>query len=167
MANIDPHVVATYLWPILGVFTLAVAYFVGLRPILRQTPVFKSVYDAEAGLLYSVNIKFANVKQKLVGLFFSAASILVLAHDEIAPLITQAGVDPSLILPKVPTWVWPVSTIIILWIINYLRNRADRHAQANAIALLQAGQPLVAPAPGLPITTLPSPTPVPLGQKAV
>jgi len=163
MSSLDPHVLANYLLPVLVVFTLFVGYFVGLRPILKQTPGFKDVYDAEAGWLYAVNAKFSGVKQKLVTLIISMGSVLVLAHDEIAPLVTQAGVDPSQFLPKMPGWVWPVLTIAILWLVQYFRNLADRQAQANAIALLQAGQPLAAPAPGLPISTVPSPTPTPLG----
>lgn len=163
----DPHVLANYLLPVLIVFALFVGYVVGLRPILRQTPVFRDVYDVEAGYLFAISAKFSGVKQKLATLFVSLAGTIVLAHDEIAPFVTQAGVDPSQFLPKVPGWAWPVITIAVLWLLQYFRNLADKQAQANALALLQAGQPLAAPAPGLPMSTPPSPAPVLLGPAKV
>lgn len=156
----DPHVLANYLLPVLIAFTLLVGYIVGVRPLLRQTPLFKDVYDKEAGVLFALSQKFGGVKQKITTVVISAMGFFVLAHDQIAPLVTQAGVDPSQFLPDVPAWVWPVATMAILWLVQSFRNQADKAAQANAIALLNVGQPLAAPAPGLAINTPPSPTPV-------
>jgi hypothetical protein len=78
------------------------------------------------------------------------------------PLAQQAGVtvDPSQFLPKVPSWVWPLFSIGALWLIQYFRHLADQQARANAEALLNAGHSLAAPAPGLPVNTLPSPNPL-------
>jgi len=155
MSNLDPHTLANYLLPALIVFTVAVAYWFGVRPVLRETPVLRDLYDTEASYFKAVAIKFSGVKQKLTTIFLSAASFIVLAHDELAPLVTQAGVDPSQYLPKVPTWAWPLITLAVLWLVQYFRSLADSAAHKNAEALLNAGQPLAAPAPG--ITVLPSP----------
>ena len=151
---------ADLLLPVLIGVTLAVAYIFGVRPILKATPAFSGLYATEDTVLNALAAKFSGVKQKLATLFVSVAGFIVLAHDEIAPLITQAGVDPSQILPKVPSWAWPVLTIGILWLVQYFRNLSDKQARANAEALLNAGHPLVAPAPGLPVNTLPSPSPL-------
>lgn len=160
MFDLDPHVLANYLFPVLIAFALVVGYVVGLRPILRQTPGLKEVYDSEAGLLYALSQKFSGVKQKITTLVVSAAGFVVLAHDQIAPLVTQAGVDPALFLPKIPTWAWPLITMGVLALIQHFRNIADKAAQANAVALLNAGQPLAASAPGIPVSTPPSPAPL-------
>jgi hypothetical protein len=160
MSDLDPLILANYLLPVLLVFTGVVAYVFGIRPILQQTPVFRDVYEAEAGWFLAISTKFSGVKQRLVTVGLSAASFIVLAHDEISPLVTQAGVDPSQFLPKVPTWAWPLITMAVLWLVQYFRNLADRQARANAEALLMAGHTLAAPAPGIPVTTLPSPSPL-------
>lgn len=160
MSDLDPHILANYLFPVLIAFTALVVYVVGVRPMLRNTPLFKDVYDKEAGFLYSVNQKFGGVKQKITTIVLSAMGFIVLAHDQIAPLVTQAGVDPAQFLPSVPAYVWPLLTMAVLWLVQFFRNQADKAAQANAIALLNVGQPLAAPAPGLAINTAPSPLPV-------
>lgn len=160
MSDLDPLVLANYLFPVLIAFTALVVYAFWLRPILRTTPGLRDVYDAEAGWLNALNLKFGGLKQKLTTIGLSAISFVVLAHDEIAPLVTQAGVDPSQILPKVPAWAWPLITMAILALVQYFRNVADKAARANAEALLNAGHSLAAPAPGLPLSTLPSPSPL-------
>lgn len=161
----DPHtLVINYLFPALCVFTLGVGYFVGLRPILKQTPAFKDLYDAEAGFLSAFNAKFGGLKQKITTLLLSVAGVLVVAHDSVTALLTQLGMDPASlgtqILPDVPAWVWPVGTIAVLWLVQKFRDAADKQARANAEALLNSGQPLAAPAPGLPKNTVPSPFPI-------
>lgn len=161
MSN-DPTILANYLLPVLIVFTAVVAYVVGIRPALRQNPKFKDLYDAEEGYFSAISTKLGGVKQKLTTIAISAASFIVLAHDEISPLITQAGVDPSQFLPKVPAWAWPLITIAVLWLVQHFRNLADAQARSNAEALLNAGHSLAAPAPGLAINTLPSPSPLSL-----
>lgn len=160
MSDLDPTVLANYLFPVLVLFTGLVAYVFFIRPLLRKTPGFREVYDVADGFWHAVDLKLGNVKQKLTTVLLSAGSFILLAHDQLAPIVTQAGVDPSLILPKVPAWAWPIITMGILALLQWLRSRADRQARANAEALLNAGLPLVAPAPGLPITTLPSPSPL-------
>jgi hypothetical protein len=158
MSNLD-HL-ADLLLPALIGFTLAVAYFFGVRPLLKQTPGFKQLYASEDTVLNALSVKLGGVKQKITTIFLSAAGFIVVAHDEITPFITQVGVDPAQILPKVPTWVWPVASVAVLWLIQHFRNLADMQARANAEALLNAGHPLAAPAPGLPLDTLPSPSPL-------
>jgi hypothetical protein len=161
MTDADIHqLVVSYLFPALVVFTGVVAYFFGIRPTLRKNPAFSHFYENEDTALNAISAKLSGVKQKLTTVFLSAAGFLVLAHDQIAPLVAQTGVDPTLILPKVPMWVWPLVSIGVLWLIQYFRDLADKQARANAEALLNAGHSLVAPAPGLPVSTLPSPNPV-------
>lgn len=159
---LDPNFLANALFPVLIVFTAIVAYLFFVRPYLRETPYFRDIYDVEAGFWSAVNSKLTGVKQKLVTVALSAASFIVLAHDQLAPLVTQAGVDPALLLPKVPSWAWPLITMAILAVIQYFRNAADRAARKNAEALLSMGQPLAAAAPGLLITTPVSPSPLSL-----
>lgn len=157
----DPHtLVVNLLFPALCVFTLLVVYIFAIRPTLRQNPALKDLYDAEEGYFSAINNKLGGIKQRLTTIGLSAASFLVLAHDQLAPLVTQVGVDPAQILPKVPAWAWPVLTMAILWTVQYFRELADKQARANAEALLNAGHPLAAPAPGIPATTLPSPSPL-------
>lgn len=160
----DTHqLVATYLFPALVGLTGVVAYWFGLRPALRQNPAFSGLYATEDTLLNALSAKFSGVKQKLTTIVLSAVGFIVLAHDQLMPIVQQAGVsvDPSQILPKVPTWVWPIASVAVLWLLQYFRDLSDRAARANAEKLLDAGHTLAAPAPGLPINTLPSPAPFP------
>ena len=154
-------IVSDLLFPALVVFTLGVVYVFALRPALKQNPKFAELYTKEGGLFSAINNKLGGLKQKLTTIFVSLASFLVLAHEQIAPLVTQASVDPSQILPKIPAWAWPVMTMVILWLIQYFRSLADRKAVSNAEALLNTGNVLAAPAPGIPVTTLPSPSAFP------
>jgi hypothetical protein len=163
----DTHaLVVSYLFPTLCVFTLLVVYVVGIRPVLRQNPAFKELYAAEDGFLAALASKFSGIKQKLATVFASLVGLLVVCHDAVSELLTQAGLDPQTlgtqILPKVPAYVWPLATMALLWLIQHFRNIADKQARLNAEALLNAGQPLAAPAPGLPVNTLPSPLLAPL-----
>jgi hypothetical protein len=158
----DIHtLVAHALLPALLIFAGLVGYIFGIRPALRQNPAFKTLYDQEDTFLSALNAKLSGVKQKLTIIGLTIAGVAVEAHDQLAPLITQAGLDPVQILPKVPVWVWPVSSVAILWLLQYFRGLADKSARANAEALLNAGHPLAAPAPGLPVNTLPSPSALP------
>jgi energy-converting hydrogenase Eha subunit A len=141
------------------IFTLIVAYVLGVRPILKQNPTLKLLYETEDSIFAALAAKFSGVKQKLTTALISLAGIVVLAHDQIGPLLVMAGVDPQAIpaqiLPKVPAWVWPVGTVGVLWLLQQFRNLADNQAKANAEALLKTGTPLAAPAPGIPVNTLP------------
>ena len=150
----------TYLFPALVVFTGVVAYVFGIRPALRQNPAFKTFYETEDTGLNAIAAKLSGIKQKLTTIALSAMGVIVLAHDQLMPLIQQVGVDPAQILPKVPTWFWPVGSIAALWLIQYFRDIADKQARANAEKLLDVGHTLAAPAPGIPVNTLPSPNPV-------
>lgn len=161
MNEADVHgLVSVYLFPGLIAFTGVCLYVFGLRPVLKQTPGLSELYAIEGNAYSALASKFSGLKQKLVTLAISGAGVLALAHDQIAPLVAQAGVDPSQILPKVPAYVWPIATMAVLWAVQYFRNLADKQARANAEALLNAGHQLAAPAPGLPVTTLPSPSPL-------
>jgi hypothetical protein len=160
---IDTHTLVTnLLLPGLIVFTAVVGYLFGLRPLLKQNPAFKELYATEDTFLNAVSAKFGGLKQKITTIFVSAIGFVVVAHDTLLSLMAAAGIDPvaygSQLLPKVPPLAWPIITLAILWIIRYFRSLADKQARANAEALLNAGQPLAAPAPGLPLNTLPSPS---------
>lgn len=151
------------LLPALIIFTGIVAYVFWVRPILKQNPAFTTLYTTEDTLLSAVAAKLSGLKQKLTTVFVSVVGIVVMGHDSIAPLLTMAGIDPiaysTQLLPKVPPLAWPMITLAALWLIQYFRNLADKQARANADALLDAGHFLAAPAPGLPVTTVPSPLP--------
>jgi hypothetical protein len=146
----DIHTLAPHaLLPALLVLGSFIGYLFFIRPALRKNPAFKRLYDSEDTALNALGLKMSGLKQKITTVVMSIGGVVVLAHDSIAPLITQAGVDPVQILPKVPTWAWPVLTVAVLWLVQYFRGQADTAARANAAALLNVGQPLAAPAPGL------------------
>jgi hypothetical protein len=166
MSDAQVHeIVTSLLLPGLIIFTAVVAYVFGVRPVLKKNPAFAVIYSTEDTALNALAAKLNGAKQKLVTIFVSAAGFIVVAHDSIGSLLQLAGIDPvaygSQILPKVPTMAWPIITLAVIWLIQYFRSLADKQARANAEALLNSGQPLAAPAPGLPINTLPSPSPLP------
>lgn len=165
------HFAVQVLFPALIIFTLGVGYFVGVRPLLRNTPTFKAAYDAEEGFWSAVDAKFGGIKQKLTTVAVTIAGLGVVAHDQVSSLLTQAGFDVGTlgtqVLPDVPGWFWPLASIATLWLVQRFRNLADVAARANAEALLQSGQMLAAPAPGLPVSTLPSPAPLPVAEPTV
>lgn len=158
------QIVISFLLPALVIFTGVVAYVFGIRPSLKKNPAFKTLYASEDTLINALSAKFSGLKQKLATVFVSAIGFVVLAHDSVASLLQSAGIDPiaygSQILPKVPSWAWPLATLAILWLVQYFRDLSDKQARANAEALLDAGHPLAAAAPGLPLNTLPSPSPL-------
>lgn len=147
-------------------FTLGVAYVFGVRPILKQTPAFADFYATEDSFFAAFSGKFSGLKQKLTTLFLSSAASVVLLYDSAVSALSAFGFDvsqlPATLLPNVPQWVWPVAFLGVMWLINKFRAIADEHAKANAEALLSTGAPLAAPAPGLPVTTQPSPSPLPV-----
>lgn len=151
---------------VLIAFTIGVAYFFGLRPILKATPAFAEFYATEDSFFAALSGKFAGLKQKLTTLVLSSAASVVFLYDSAVSLLSQFGFDvtqlPATLLPDVPQWVWPVVALSVLWLINKFRAIADVNARANAEALLSYGAPLAAPAPGLPVTTQPSPSPLPV-----
>jgi hypothetical protein len=156
------HIIVTsLLLPSLIAFALIVGYIFGLRPVLKQTPAFKELYATEDTLFSAINVKLGGLKQKIVTVFVSIVGFVVIGHDSLSSLLAAAGIDPiaygTQILPKVPSWAWPLITLAAVWLIQYFRNLADKQAHANAVALLDAGRFLAAPAPGLPVSTLPSP----------
>lgn len=148
-------------------FTLGVAYVFGLRPILKATPTFAEFYATEESFFAAFSGKFSGLKQKVTTLLLSSAASVVLLYDSAVPLLGTLGIDvsqlPVTLLPSVPQWVWPIATLAVLWLINKFRSLADANARANAEALLNVGSSLVAPAPGLPVTTQPSPNPIKVG----
>lgn len=154
----------TILLPTLIAATLVVAYAFGIRPILRQNPALSQFYETEEGWFAAVNAKLSGLKQRIATVLISTAGFIVLIHDQLAPILQAVGVDPQELpkqfLPTVPAYVWPVLTVGVLWLIQHFRDLADKQARANAEALLNAGQPLAAAAPGLPKSTPPSPNPL-------
>jgi hypothetical protein len=160
MSDATIHLLVTEaLLPALVISVGVVAYVFGIRPALKQNPAFKELYATEDTVINAIAAKLNGLKQKIATVLLTAGSVIVMAYDQLMPLAQQVGVEPSQILPKVPSWVWPVGSIAALWLIQYFRNLSDKQARANAEALLNAGHPLVAPAPGLPVNTLPSPFP--------
>ena len=154
-------IISNLLFPALVVFTGVVAYVFWVRPILKQSPAFTKLYATETTLLSAISAKLSGLKQKLTTIFVSVVGIAVVGHDSLTPLLAAAGIDPlaygTQLLPKVPPLAWPMITLGVLWLIQYFRNIADRQARANAVALLDAGHFLAAPAPGIPVYSTPSP----------
>lgn len=131
--------------------TFLVGYVVFARPMLKANPSFNFLYEQEESLWRAFNAKFDGLKQKIFTSLLAAAAFIVSAYDFIAPLVAGVGVDPGLLLPKVPSWAWPIMGALILYVIQYFRNIADKNAAANAAALLALGEPLAAPAPAVPL----------------
>jgi hypothetical protein len=159
---IDPHTLTMdYLLPALIIFTLLVAYVFGIRPVLKTNPAFKDLYSVESGVFAAISAKLSGLKQRLTTVLMSAAGFIVLTYDSVPPLLAQFGItiEPAKYLPNMPPWGWVLLVMVGYWAMQYFRHLADKAARANAEALLNAGQPLAAPAPGLPVNTLPSPLP--------
>jgi hypothetical protein len=144
----------TLLGLLIGV-TFLVGYFVFARPMLKATPSFNYFYEQEASLWLAFKMKFDGLKQKILTSLLAAAALIVSMYDAIAPFIVDAGVDPGLLLPKVPPFVWPIAGTLILWLIQTFRNKADKNAAANAAALMDLGEPLAAPAPAVALPVAP------------
>lgn len=136
---------------VLIVTAALVGYVAFVRPALKATPSLKYFYEEEESWLRAIRAKFVGLKQKIVTFLLSVAAVVVTAYDQLAPYFVDAGVDPGLLLPKVPPYVWPIVSVAILWTIQHFRNIADKNAAANAAALIAVGEPLAAPAPAVPL----------------
>lgn len=104
--------------------TVCVAYWFWVRPILRQRPSLAAFWASEDSFFAALRLKFAGIKQKLTTAFVTIAGGVVLAHDQIAPLVT----DTSQWAALVPSWAWPMIPIGITVLVQWFRSLADQRA---------------------------------------
>lgn len=116
--------------------TVAVIYFLWIRPILKTTPTLKVFYDAEAGWFAAFNDKFAGIKQKIVGSLLGLACVVVELWDFVAPAL--GAVDTTPLTSQVPAWAWPLIAIAATALLNYLRSVADKRNNATVTVLADA-----------------------------
>lgn len=101
-------------------------YWIFVRPILRAQPSLATFWAQEDSFVAALKLKFAGAKQKLTTIAFLGAGVIVEAHDQLAPLASQAGVDVTQILPQIPAAAWPFITMGALALVQYFRTLSDR-----------------------------------------
>lgn len=109
---------------ILLLMIVGAGYYFWLRPILRQRPGFKELYDHEDSFLAALSDKFSGIKQKVAGALVVIAGVAVTVQDQLVPLLS--GVDTTSITKSIPAWAWPLITIAVTLLLNYFRNLADK-----------------------------------------
>jgi hypothetical protein len=109
---------------VLIVATAIAAYIFWIRPVLRQTPALKELYDKEASWWSAISDKLAGAKQKLTTAFLTVASMSVMFYDSIVPAMT--GVDITPLTSHIPQWAYPIILIAVTWLLNYFRSLADK-----------------------------------------
>lgn len=106
---------------------LGAGYVFWLRPLLRQRPGFKELYDREEGFFATLGAKFAGLKQKLTVALVTIAGVAIEAQDMIVPMFT--GVDTTSILDMIPPKAWPFIMIgfglLLAWFRRLAENRGD------------------------------------------
>lgn len=131
--------------------TLAIVYWLWIRPILKTTLSLKAFYDAEAGWWAAFSGKFTGIKQKLAGSLMALACLVVELWDYVAPAL--GAVDTTPLTSQVPGWAWPLIAIAATALLNYLRALADKRNNqtvtvlADALATNDVPIPAVARAP--------------------
>ena len=113
---------------VLIVVTLAAAYVVYIRPLLKARPALKEFYAQEKSISAAIRMKLAGMKQRLTAVLIVVAGVVVQAYDLIAPHLATAGIAPAQILPQVPAEAWPVIGIAIVLILGYFRKLSDDRA---------------------------------------
>lgn len=114
-------------WIINSVSILVTAitiYAFWIRPVLKQTPSFKSLYDESGAFWSALRLKLQGLKQKLTAAFLVFASMSVELYDHILPAMT--GVDITPLTAQVPQWVWPIVAIGGVTLLNYFRTLSDK-----------------------------------------
>lgn len=112
---------------ILFLMILSAGYYFWLRPILRQRPGFKEIYDREDGLFSAISEKFAGIKQKLTGALVVIAGLAVEVQDTLVPALT--GIDTTSITSQIPSWAWPLILAGVALLLNWFRSLADRRGE--------------------------------------
>lgn len=106
------------------VLSAIVTYIFWIRPILRENPKLKHLYDREEEYFPAIKAKFAGIKGKLtVALTFIAASSIEL-YDWASPMLS--GIDTTGISDKIPGWAWPLISFALVALMNYFRKLADK-----------------------------------------
>lgn len=104
--------------------TAIVIYIFWIRPLLKQTPTFKSLYEENGSFWSAIRLKLQGLKQKLTAAFLIFASLTVELYDHILPAMT--GVDITPLTSKVPQWLWPIIAISGVALLNYFRSLSDK-----------------------------------------
>jgi hypothetical protein len=113
--------------------TVATVYWYWIRPLLRQTPAFRELYDQSDSFRAALALKFVGSKQKLTAAFLTMASSVVMVYNFIAPAMT--GVDITPLTASMPNWAWPLIVIGFTALLNYFRTLADERASRQIDAL--------------------------------
>lgn len=113
--------------------TLIIIFVFWIRPLLKQTPAFKALYDREESFFAALRLKVQGSKQKLTAAFITFASSAVMIYNTITPAMT--GVDITPLTSHVPTWAWPLLAIGFTALMNYFRTLADENHAKKIDAL--------------------------------
>jgi hypothetical protein len=113
---------------LLNAAVLICGYIFWLRPILQRRPDLQWFWTREQSFFTAVKCKLAGIKQRLTAAVVSIASMVVLMHDQIAPLISGVDTTPftSKLAEYVPQWMWPLGLIGLMALLNYFRALADK-----------------------------------------
>lgn len=109
---------------VLIIATAIAAYVFWVRPVLKQTPALKELYEKEASWWAAISDKLTGAKQKLTTAFLTVASMSVMFYDSIVPAMT--GVDITPLTSQIPQWAYPLILIGVTWLLNYFRSLADK-----------------------------------------
>lgn len=104
--------------------TALVIYIFWIRPVLKQTPEFKTLYEESGKFWTALRLKLQGVKQKLTAALLVFASTCVELYDHVLPALT--GIDITPLTSQVPQWVWPVVAICSVFLLNYFRTLSDK-----------------------------------------
>jgi hypothetical protein len=102
----------------LGV-TIFAAYFVIVRPILKNAPIFSEIFKQEATLAQKISAYLVGWRTKIAARFFALAGVLLGLYDLAAPIIM--GQDWSSLTAKLPAWTMPVMLAVVGIVFSWLR----------------------------------------------
>jgi hypothetical protein len=103
---------------------LATLYFIWLRPLLRQNPTLKHLYDREESIAAALVLKVRGLKQKLLGALVVTASVAVTIADFLGPVLGM--VDTTPLTASIPPMAWPIIMIAVVSLLQYFRKLAEK-----------------------------------------
>ena len=62
----------------------------------------------------------------------TVAGLIVMAHDQLIPIVASSGADFSSIAAMVPNWAWPIVLVGVTGLLQYFRNLADSRGARDA-----------------------------------
>jgi hypothetical protein len=124
------------------VITLGCVYVFWVRPILKRTPRFADFYANEASIFTALRLKFQGVKERLIAVFVTVASVLISMHDFIAPYITGDTVEQF--TKAIPPWAIPLIpmavSLLMLWLRSLAEKRVNETGEVTAEVLPSGGR---------------------------